>query len=182
MNIYTKKDAKKVWTLMINRCSQGYAEVCDEWKNYKSFEDWYMNNTYGTKQFRLELDKDLLSKGPKIYSPDTCCLLPKSLNLLLSSCVSRNRLLPGVQYNSKSKTFTATVNRSTITKKKTFKSERDAFEFYKLEKEKNIKIAAEAYSFLLPFNIYKALIEYEVEPVRGEWKDGFQRNFETYKQ
>lgn len=35
----------------------------------------------------MELDKDLLAKHdePKIYSPETCCLIPKTANLLLST-------------------------------------------------------------------------------------------------
>lgn len=178
--MYTEKDARKIWGLMIRRCSEGYAKVCDEWKNYSNFKEWYMNNVYGTKQFRLELDKDLFSKGDKVYSPETCCLIPKSINLLIASCTSRNNLLPGVTYNPKSETFTASINFATKINKKTFKTEDEAFQFYKTEKEKVIKTYTEAYSFLLPDRIYKTLMSYTVKPIRGKWMSGYQRKFETY--
>jgi len=75
-------------------------------------------------------------------------------------------LLPGV-YLTKSNTYLAKISRATISKSKTFKTEDDAFKFYKQEKEEDIRIAAEAYSFLLPKKIYDALMNYEVKPIRG---------------
>ena len=32
----------------------------------------------------LELDKDIISPGNNIYSPETCCFIPKPLNALLT--------------------------------------------------------------------------------------------------
>ncbi|WP_313132612.1 hypothetical protein [Anaerocolumna sp.] len=163
--MYTEKDAKATWNSMINRCANGYAKVCDEWKSYIKFKQWYFDNVYGTKQFKLQLDKDLFSIGEKIYSPETCCFLPKSLNSLIASCTSRNGLLPGVQL-TKANTYKASIGHIGKYSEKVFEAEYEAFEYYKIVKEKHIKIAAEAYEFLLPDRIYKALLEYEIKPIR----------------
>lgn len=164
--MYTEKDAYKAWYSMNERCSNGYALVCEDWKYFQNFKRWYLSNIYATKQFKLEVDKDLFSKENKIYSSETCCLLPQSLNTLLASCTSRNEFLPGVTM-TESGAFAANVKRNITTKRKTFKTEKEAFFFYKNEKEKNIKIAVNAYEFLLPEKIYKELMNYEVKPIRG---------------
>lgn len=178
--MYTDKDIRNSWNAMTNRCAEGYADICDEWKDYANFKEWFLKNVYATKQFRLEVDKDLFSKGKKLYSPETCCLLPKSLNIQLSTCSSKNGLLPGVTYNSKPGTFKARVCRSGIVKERTFPTEEQAFQFYKKEKEENIRIAADAYQFLLPDRTYQALLKIKVKPIRGKWQSGYQRKFNTY--
>lgn len=44
--------------------------VCDEWKNdYLAFKKWSLDNGW---EKGLEIDKDILSKGLKTYSPSTC--------------------------------------------------------------------------------------------------------------
>ena len=48
----------------------------------------------------LELDKDLLVKGNKIYGPDTCCFLPGAINSLFSHGQKKKNNLPeGVTLN-----------------------------------------------------------------------------------
>src|SRR5690554_5252381 len=143
----------KAWNSMINRCTGTYSfetykdtTICKEWQDYANFEKWYRNNIYefnGT----LELDKDLFSKNQKIYSPETCCFLPKEINTLISSASSRNRYLPGVSVNVRKKkvSYTATIK---IGKKKTtkvFDTQKEAFYFYKDKKEKHIKDTANKY-------------------------------------
>jgi len=54
--------------------------VCDEWHDFQNFGDWY-DNQY--KEDDWQLDKDLISRGKKIYSPETCVFVPMRLNLFL---------------------------------------------------------------------------------------------------
>ena len=63
-------------------------EVAEEWHNYSNFLKWFNAQIYDSScigEWKLQLDKDLLSEGgKKIYSPETCCFLPNSINSLLA--------------------------------------------------------------------------------------------------
>ena len=96
------------WKSMIRRIYNGYGRfakcyencvICEEWLDYGVFKNWYENQRgCGLK---YELDKDLLGNG-KLYSPETCCLLPRELNSMIVSRGSKNRELPtGVKRSGK---------------------------------------------------------------------------------
>lgn len=53
--------------------------VSEEFHNFQNFALWYNKIKYDCK-YDLELDKDFLYEGNKIYSPATCCLLPTEIN------------------------------------------------------------------------------------------------------
>lgn len=57
---------------------------CEEWHNYQTFTKWFREQIgYGEKGF--DLDKDLLVKGNKVYSPENCVLVPQELNKILGN-------------------------------------------------------------------------------------------------
>jgi hypothetical protein len=74
------------WSLMLNRCYSSKfhknhptyigCSVCPEWHKFSNFRLWMIEQ----KWEGMELDKDLLVRGNKVYSPDTCCFLPKTVN------------------------------------------------------------------------------------------------------
>ena len=84
-----KSPEGKLWMDMINRCynpkrlikAKSYigCEVSEDWHNFQNFADWCQNQK-GFKVLGWALDKDILSKESKIYSPDTCLFVPKELN------------------------------------------------------------------------------------------------------
>lgn len=90
--------ANAVWVSMITRCydkkyqvnSPTYKDcvVCDDWHNYQNFAKWYTENEYYGLGY--ELDKDLLFKGNRIYSPETCVLIPRELNTCLLYSINRS--------------------------------------------------------------------------------------------
>ena len=80
-----------VWTAMLARAysdkfharRQTYIgiEICDEWKNFCAFRDWWIENQVDGWQ----LDKDLLS-DTGVYSPGTCIFVPTWLNTFTIDC------------------------------------------------------------------------------------------------
>lgn len=78
---------------MFNRCyNEKYQEeqptyvgcsVSEEFWNFQNFAKWYNQKKY-TCSYPLELDKDLLYEGNKIYAPSKCCLLPKEINTTIN--------------------------------------------------------------------------------------------------
>ncbi|AGH32073.1 HNH endonuclease [Vibrio phage 11895-B1] len=88
------------WKHMIVRCySENYhstretysdCEVISEWKNFCNFEKWFLTNYI--KGYHL--DKDLLIQGNRVYSPDTCCFIPPSINSLI---VEKGKIVDGCE-------------------------------------------------------------------------------------
>lgn len=93
------------WSDMIRRCydtkfhkkNPTYKDcsVCEEWLSFKNFKEWHDQN-YSTGldkslATRLELDKDLLVEGNKIYSPETCVFIPHKVNVFLANKRSNNQ-------------------------------------------------------------------------------------------
>ena len=52
------------------------------------FAKWFYSERF--RIFKYELDKDILIKGNKIYSPETCCLVPHSINMLITNSGSKS--------------------------------------------------------------------------------------------
>lgn len=72
-------------------------EVCEEWLNYTNFKKWFEENYYIIEGQQMELDKDIIEKGNKIYCPEKCIFLPHSINSLFTkSNKSRGKLPIGV--------------------------------------------------------------------------------------
>ena len=78
------------WKCMIERCYDPYelnkrptyidCTVCKEWLNFQNFAKWYEENYYECNEHKMSLDKDILVKGNKIYSPETCIFVPMNIN------------------------------------------------------------------------------------------------------
>lgn len=86
--------AYEIWCAMINRCyhrgsgirSYKDVEVSEEWYDFNNFLAWYKKEVYDESiisRYELALDKDLLGGGSRVYSAETCCFLPKSINSIL---------------------------------------------------------------------------------------------------
>jgi hypothetical protein len=82
--------AYKAWERILRRCYsdkchklQGtYTEciVASEWIKFSNFRRWMMRQ----KWQGMEVDKDLLKPGNKLYSQDTCVLIQNSINMFLT--------------------------------------------------------------------------------------------------
>ena len=76
---------------------------CEEWLLYENFYEWLHSQENFDKWLngkRWAVDKDILKKGNKIYSPETCCLVPQNVNNLFTKHnISRGNLPIGVNKN-----------------------------------------------------------------------------------
>lgn len=93
------------WTNMLKRCyskkfqarSPTYigCYVCDEWLIFSNFKRWMEKQDWPGNV----LDKDLLTIGNKVYSPDTCAFVSESLNsFVLDRLSSRGGCPLGVHF------------------------------------------------------------------------------------
>lgn len=160
------------WCNMLKRCydakclekEPSYKEcsVCDEWLKFSNFKEWFDKNYIDG----YELDKDILFKHNKIYSPETCCFVPQFLNTLLINVRKIRGQYPIGIRRVPSGRFVARV--SYVGKRKhlgTFDTIEEAFAAYKKEKESYIKEVAQKYfnDGKITKRVYDALIRYEVE-------------------
>lgn len=131
---------------------------------YPYFKDW-CNQQIGFGNEGWELDKDILVKGNKLYSEDTCCFVPPEINLMLTKTDALRGKHPiGVQYYKPSKCFRAYVGcygkRVYLGQ---FTTEIEAFNAYKQAKEAYIKEVANKWKDQIDPRVYEALMKYEVE-------------------
>jgi len=64
--------------------------VCDEWLYFSKFKSWMEKQDWESK----ELDKDLLVKGNKIYSPESCAFINQVTNKFISENENARGELP----------------------------------------------------------------------------------------
>ncbi len=146
-----------------------YLEVVADikWHNFQNFAPW-CHTQKGFINKGWELDKDLLIKGNKIYSPETCVFLPPAINaVLVKGKGTRDSALPiGVTYSEHGTGYRAYCSDKRKTLSKRSSSVEECFAWYKNTKECVIKSLADEYAHLLDEVAYKALYNYEVE-----WSD-----------
>lgn len=137
--------------------------VAEEWHNYQVFAKWDNENYYEVGNERMMLDKDILKKGNKIYSPENCIYVPQSINaLFIKHDKARGEYPIGVY--KKGDKFKAQLSKGNrrITLG-TYDTVEQAFLAYKKAKEAYIKEVAEKYKGKIPQKLYDAMIAYEVE-------------------
>lgn len=110
-----------VWNNMLRRCYDTKFQeknptyvgctVCDEWLSFKNFKEWFDKNYRYELDIRLELDKDLLVEGNKIYSPDNCVFLPKKINSFLTNNQANNTSgVVGVSWHKRDNKFEVRIS------------------------------------------------------------------------
>ena len=163
-----------LWHSMLKRCySDTYkkkhptyidCKVSDGFLYYEYFCEW-CNKQIGFYNTGWQLDKDLLVKGNKIYSEDSCVFIPKEINLVLTKrTASRGEYLIGVHWCNTKKAFVAQVNKNKGKQEHLgyFNTEIEAFNAYKKAKEAFIKEQAEKWKGKIDDRAYEALMSYEV--------------------
>ena len=169
------------WKGMLCRCYDKkskerhptYKDVtcCDEWLLYENFYEWLHEQENFDKWVNLylsALDKDILIKGNKIYSPETCFLVPENINSLFTKRQNHRGNCPiGVCYDKNKNKYGAQCNNHNgkIQHLGYYDTPEEAFQAYKVYKENLIKqIAQEEYDKgNITKKCYDAMMNYEVE-------------------
>lgn len=162
------------WSNMLVRCYDEDAlkkgityEACsvDEiWHNFQNFAMWceyqpeFINKNWC-------LDKDIIFKGNKIYSPDTCAFVPTEINNLFTLRGNKRGKYPlGVHLEKRSGKYISQINKEG---KRVclgrYSSPTEAFVAYKEAKEKVLKEIAEKYKGKVNNSVYESLINWNVE-------------------
>jgi hypothetical protein len=167
-----KTKAYNTYVKMMSRCyNEKYklecptykgVTVCKEWHNFQNFAKWVDENYNPEIMKDWHLDKDILKKGNKIYSPETCCFVPHEVNILFVKY--SKKLIKGKDITKKEDRYIAQI---TMYSKHSyiglFKTPEEAFQAYKIAKEKYIKEVAEKWKGLISYKVYEAMYNYEVK-------------------
>ena len=161
----TNKHIYNVWKNIERRCydpkcpaystygAKGIT-VSEEFKVYSNFRRWYEENEDGSHN--LEIDKDCKSfilNIPKIYSPNTCILLPPEVNTFIST------IGKGI-YLTTHNTYCVRLRRKFVKINKNFKTLEEAIVYKKSKDMEYLNILVEKHPLPIDnFNIVKKYVE-----------------------
>ena len=163
-----------LWCHMLERCYSDAPkkknptyEGCEVSENFKSYEYFYewCNKQIGFGNEYWQLDKDLLVKGNKVYSEDSCVFIPQEINkILVKREASRGEYLIGVYWSKTNRAFKAQVSKNNGGSEHLgyFKTEIEAFKAYKTAKESFVKEQADKFKSQIDDRAYNALMNYTV--------------------
>lgn len=165
-----------LWLAMMQRCysenrlskrpTYENCEVSDDWKTFSKFR-FEVQEIPNSEMVGWELDKDILFKGNKIYSKETCCFVPHEINSLIIRSVSSRKDLPiGVRYRNLCKNKPYEVNHSCNGRSVVigyFETPEEGFLAYKLAREDYVKSKASEYSDVIDERVYEALMKWTIE-------------------
>ena len=166
------------WNSMLQRCydeklhekrpTYKGCNASEEFHNFQNFGEWDSENYYEIEGETMCLDKDILVKGNKIYSPENCIYVPNTINLLFTkrqndrgSSPIGTRFYNG-KYMANCSIFNAESGKLERKYLGCYNTSEEAFNVYKEFKENYIKEVADYYKGKIPQKLYDALINYEV--------------------
>lgn len=159
-NYTSKSRGYRDWLSMLRRCyspkeldeKPSYVDkyVCKEWQNFQNFAEWFESNHIEG----FELDKDLILKGNKEYSPDKCAYVPTEIN---SSIIK----FGGVHLNKKTGKYIAQCRDQTG---KRYIGSFDSYETAEVEyltrKHSHLLMLCDKYSGIVDERVIKSLREW----------------------
>lgn len=162
----------KKWSMMLDRCysepfkkvNTSYIDclVCPEWLNFQNFAKW-MESVYTPYMKGWELDKDIIVKHNKVYSPEACAFVPKEVNtsLIFAKCGKEGYPI-GVYKNGNGFIVRCSLggNKCNLG---TYKTVEEAFIISKSARETEIKRIANKYKGQIDERVYEALMNYKIE-------------------
>ena len=168
----------KIWHHMLQRCyDPKYHETHPTYKgckvedyllNFQNMGEWIESNYYEIFGETMCLDKDILYKGNKVYSRETCIFVPKRINSLFTKRDNARGDSPIGVYPVPSGNYQVHCNNGygKLDYLGTYLTKEEAFHVYKQYKEKVIKETIDSYEGKIPEPFYsrlrEAMYNYEV--------------------
>ena len=172
-------DGYVIWHHMLRRCyDPKYQEerptyrgctVEDYLLNFQHMHEWIDKNYYEVPGEQMCLDKDILCKGNKIYSRETCIFVPQRINTLFTKGDNRRGKNPIGVSDLPSGNYRVYCSNGygKLDYLGSYSTKEEAFQVYKNYKEKVIKEVIDSYEGRIPEPFYSklktAMYNYEVE-------------------
>ena len=172
-------DEYDIWHSMLRRCynpkiherNPTYKDcLIEEYLfNFQHMAEWINKNYYEVPGEQMCLDKDILCKGNKVYSRETCIFVPQRINKLFTKRDNSRGDNPiGVDQlplgNYQVRCWNGFGKRIWLG---TYTTKQQAFQVYKNYKEKVIKEVIDSYEGIIPEPHYsklkEAMYNYKVE-------------------
>lgn len=161
------------WYNMLSRCYRkgdvsfdNYGgrgvSVCEEWKIYTNFLEWY--NKYSYKEDDWILDKDILVENNLEYSPSTCCLVPHEINLMFKRPSKNTKKGVSVDerltYEGARKYYSNSLGREKFGGRVYFLTREEAEEHYLQKRRDWFVYRANKWKGIITDEVYNAIILY----------------------
>ena len=155
------------WHDMLKRCYNeaskdkfpayfGICKVCNHWLNMQNSSEWFDEKKYECGE-RLHIDKDILYVGNKIYSKDTCILVPQRINMLFMNKPNRFGLTSGISTMANGR-YSVKYNGKLIGNADSLE---EAVIIHEVEKQKAVVRITKEYKEILPVEVYDALMSWK---------------------
>ena len=168
-----------IWYHMLERCyDPKYQEreptykgcrIEDYLLNFQHICEWIKDNYYEIPGEIMCLDKDILCKGNKVYSRETCIFVPERINLLFVKRDNDRGDCPIGVHPVPSGNYKVRCNNGygKLDYLGTYTTKEEAFRVYKEYKERVIKEVIDSYEGIIPEPHYtrlrEAMYNYKVE-------------------
>ena len=140
-------------------------EVDKRWWNFQVFAEWFYNNYHEIPNTSIQVDKDWIVPGNKIYSPETCELVPSIINsciLTHDKKINANQDIPiGIQITTNGKYKPRVSQYGKRIDCGTYKKIEDAMHIYFDTKIKYIEELADKYRLYISNRLYDAMCHYK---------------------
>ena len=151
-----------IWYSMLKRCyDPKYQERNSTYKgcaveeyllNFQYMGKWIEENYYEVSGEQMCLDKDILCKGNKVYSRETCIFVPQRINKLFTKRDNDRGNSPIGVTPTSSGNYQVHCNdkNGKVVPLGTYSTKEEAFQVYKQYKEKVIKEGIDSYEGKIP--------------------------------
>lgn len=160
------------WSAIMFRCygdnrdectlrNYGDCSVVAEWHNYQTFASWCQ--TQPEMNFcNSSIEKDIIIKGNKLYSPNTTCFVPIELNVAITGIKHQNSTGKAGVWKFNDSYISEVTMFSTKASLGRFDNFQDAEYVYREVKQSYIRALAEIYKDRLRADVYEKLKEWVI--------------------